>query len=61
MVLREAQPSDTVEAEHLTDIPNLRQKGSRLRIWLAPGAGQELLVVPDRSTLKGSHRTRSVR
>jgi hypothetical protein len=33
------------ETEHLRDIPNLRQKGSRMGHWLA----KEILAVPDRS------------
>src|ERR1700722_19095079 len=41
------------EAEHLTDIPNLRQKGSRMGNWLTREQAKELLAVPDRSTLKG--------
>jgi hypothetical protein len=38
------------EAASLTDIPNIRQKGSRLTREQA----KELLAVPERSTLKGS-------
>jgi site-specific recombinase XerC len=41
------------EAEHLTDIPNLRQKGSRMGNWLTREQAKEILAVPDRSTLKG--------
>jgi integrase len=41
------------EAEHLTDIPNLRQKGSRMGNWLTRKQAKELLAVPDRSMLKG--------
>jgi integrase len=41
------------EAEHLTDIPNIRQKGSRMGNWLTREQAKELLAVPDRSTLKG--------
>jgi integrase len=41
------------EAANLTDVPNIRQKGTRLRIWLTREQAKELLAVPDRSTLKG--------
>src|SRR6202030_1192100 len=41
------------EAEHLTDIPNIQQKGSRMGNWLTREQARELLAVPDRSTLKG--------
>src|SRR6202049_886105 len=41
------------EAASLTDIPNLRQKGTRLGNWLTREQAKELLAVPDRSTLKG--------
>jgi integrase len=41
------------EAEHLTDIPNIPQKGSRVGNWLTREQAKELLAVPDRSTLKG--------
>jgi integrase len=37
----------------LTDIPNIRQKGTRLGNWLNREQAKELLAVPDRSTLKG--------
>ncbi len=43
----------TEEAGHLTDIPNIRQKGTRLGNWLTREQARELLAVPDRSTLKG--------
>jgi integrase len=43
----------TEEAGHLTDIPNIRQKGTRLGNWLTKEQAKELLAVPDRSTLKG--------
>ena len=38
---------------NLTDIPNIRQKGTRLGNWLTKEQAKELLAVPDRSTLKG--------
>lgn len=41
------------EAGSLTDIPNSRQKGTRLGNWLTREQAKELLAVPDRSTLKG--------
>ena len=41
------------EAGHLTDIPNIRQKGTRLGHWLTKEQAKELLAVPDRSTAKG--------
>src|ERR1700760_3172091 len=41
------------EAYNLTDIPNVRQKGTRLGNWLTREQAKELLAVPDRSTLKG--------
>jgi integrase len=41
------------EAASLTDIPNIQQKGTRLGNWLTREQAEELLAVPDRSTLKG--------
>jgi integrase len=41
------------EAASLTDLPNIRQKGTRLGNWLTREQAKELLAVPDRSTLKG--------
>ena len=41
------------EAARMTDIPNIRQKGTRLGNWLTREQAKELLAVPDRSTLKG--------
>ncbi|MGI4757578.1 MAG: tyrosine-type recombinase/integrase [Janthinobacterium lividum] len=41
------------EASNLTDIPNVRQKGTRLGNWLTKEQARELLAVPDRFTLKG--------
>jgi integrase len=41
------------EATNLSDIPNIRQKGTRLGNWLTREQAKELLAVPDRSTLKG--------
>ena len=41
------------EAARLTEIPNLRQSGTRLGNWLTREQARELLAVPDRDTLKG--------
>ncbi len=41
------------EAAALSDIPNIRQQGTRLGNWLTREQAKELLAVPDRSTLKG--------
>jgi len=41
------------EAASLTDIPNIRHKGTRLGNWLTREQAKDLLTVPDRSTLKG--------
>ena len=52
----EARKNGMVSAEdagHLTDIPNIRQKGTRLGNWLTKEQAKELLAVPDRSTVKG--------
>jgi integrase len=43
----------TEEAANLSDIPNIRQQGTRLGNWLTREQAKELLGVPDRSTLKG--------
>jgi integrase len=40
----------------LTDIPDVRQKGTRLGNWLTREQAKELLAVPDRSTLKGKRK-----
>jgi len=41
------------DAANLTEIPNIRQKGTRLGNWLTRDQAKELLAVPDRSTVKG--------
>jgi integrase len=41
------------EAANLSDVPNVRQKGTQLGNWLTREQAKELLAVPDRSTLKG--------
>jgi len=40
-------------AARLAEVPNIRQKGTRLGNWLTREQAKELLAVPDRSTLKG--------
>jgi integrase len=42
------------EAANLTDVPNVRQTGTRLGSWLTREQAKELLLVPDRSKLKGN-------
>jgi integrase len=41
------------EATNLTDVPNIRQQGTRMGNWLTREQTKEILAVPDRSTLKG--------
>ena len=41
------------DAASLTDIPNVRQQGTRLGNWLTKEQARELLAVPNRSTVKG--------
>lgn len=41
------------EAAQISDIPNIRQRGTRLGNWLTKEQAKELLAVPDRSTVKG--------
>src|SRR5271167_552466 len=41
------------EAAYRTDVPNIRQQGTRLGNWLTREQAKEILAVPDRSTLKG--------
>ncbi len=41
------------EAANLTDVPNVRQQGTRLGNWLTKEQARDLLQVPDRSMLKG--------
>ena len=41
------------EASEISEIPNVRQTGTRLGNWLTKEQAKELLAVPDRSTLKG--------
>jgi PAS domain S-box-containing protein len=54
--VEEARRNGLISAEdaaNLSDIPNVRQRGSRLGDWLTREQAKELLQVPDRSTLKG--------
>ena len=41
------------DAARLAEVPNIRQKGTRLGNWLMREQAKQLLAVPDRSTLKG--------
>lgn len=41
------------DAAKLTDIPNIKQAGSRKGNWLTREQAKEILAVPDRSKLKG--------
>ncbi len=50
---RRAKVISAEEASQLSDIPNVRQSGTRLGNWLTKEQARELLAVPDRSTLKG--------
>ena len=55
-LVREARRNGMLSAEDaadLTDVPNVREKGTRLGNWLTKEQARELLAVPDRSTLKG--------
>jgi integrase len=44
---------DAEQAAQMADVPNLRQKESRMGNWLTREQAKELLAVPDRSTIKG--------
>lgn len=41
------------EVANLTDIPNVRQQGTRLGNWVTREQAKELLAVSNRTTLKG--------
>jgi integrase len=41
------------EADNLTSVPNIAERGTRLGNWLTREQAKELLQVPDRSKLKG--------
>ncbi len=45
---------DNEQAAQMSDIPNIRQQGTRAGNWLTREQTKELLAVPDRSTLKGT-------
>ena len=52
----EAQRNGLLDAEQaakMTEVPNLRQQGTRLGNWLTRDQAKELLAVPDRSNIKG--------
>src|SRR6202048_3411994 len=56
MLVGEARRNNMIgseEAASLTDVPNIRQKGTRLGNWLTREQAKELLAVPGCSTLKG--------
>jgi integrase len=55
-LVAEARRNDLIgveDAASLSEVPNIRQKGTRLGNWLTREQAKELLAVPDRSTLKG--------
>ena len=41
------------DASRLTDIPNIKQGGTRKGNWLTREQAKEILAVPDRSKLNG--------
>jgi hypothetical protein len=49
------------DAASLSDVPNIREQGTRLGNWLTREQAKELLAVPDRTTLKGKRITWSWR
>ena len=44
---------DAEEASQMSDVPNIRLQGQRMGNWLTRDQAKDLLLVPDRSTLKG--------
>ena len=55
-LVAEARKNGLIGVEHaasLLEVPNIRQKGTRLGNWPTREQAKELLGVPDRSTLKG--------
>lgn len=55
-LITEAKRTGVVSAEEaakMTDVPNVRQQGTRLGNWLTKDQAKDLLQVPDRSTMKG--------
>src|ERR1017187_1927964 len=55
-MVSEARKNGMIGAEgaaNLTDVPNIRQKGTRMGNWLTRDQAKALLAVPDRTPLKG--------
>ncbi len=55
-LISEAQRNGIIGAEEaasLAGVPNLSQKGTRVGNWLTRDQAKELLMVPDRATIKG--------
>jgi integrase len=55
-LITEAKRAGVVSAEEaaqMTDVPNVRQQGTRLGNWLTKDQAKDLLAIPDRSTMKG--------
>ena len=55
-LITEAKRAGVVSAEEaaqMTDVPNVRQQGTRLGNWLTKDQAKDLLAVPDRSVMKG--------
>ena len=50
---KRARMLSSEEAETLSDIPNLKEAGTRLGNWLTREQAKEILAIPDRSKLKG--------
>jgi integrase len=50
---RNANMLSSEDASRLTDIPNIKQAGTRKGKWLTREQAMEILAVPDRSRLKG--------
>ncbi len=53
---RRAGMLSSEDADQLTDIPNIKQAGTRKGNWLTREQAKELLAVPDRTKLKGQTR-----
>lgn len=49
------------DAADLTEVPNIRQNGTRLGHWLTKDQAKQLLAVPDRSIFEGKRRLRRSR
>jgi integrase len=50
---KRAEMLSAEDAEKLSEIPNIKQRGERKGNWLTREQAKELLAVPDRSKLKG--------